>query len=366
MKYILCGGGTGGHVMPAIAIADEIKKRDKNAVFLFIGRKNGRENQATLDRGYKLSELEVYGLSFKINKENLKRAYKTLTSIKAAKELIISFKPDVIIGTGGYVCFPVIRAGAALKIPCFIHESNSVAGRTTKSVQSLCEQVFTGFPHCEGLKKRTKTSFTGTPVRREFMKRSREQSRHALKIPDGKFFVLSFGGSGGAEKFNNIMLEVINKSEDPEIEFMHISGERYYPELSKHFIGKRNAGVYPYIKNIADYMSAADLIICRAGALTISEIGYLNKAAILIPSPNVKNNHQFKNADAVSKAGAAILLNEKKLTSKALLLEIEELKGDGALLSSLSKNCSLNTKKNSGEIIAREITNYLSNLSAPK
>jgi UDP-N-acetylglucosamine--N-acetylmuramyl-(pentapeptide) pyrophosphoryl-undecaprenol N-acetylglucosamine transferase len=366
MKYILTGGGTGGHVMPAIAIAQALKKYDKHASFLFIGRVGGRENISVTDNGFSLKTIEVYGIPKSISAKSIKHLIKTVKSIKSAKELLLSFSPDAIIGTGGYVCWPVIRAGANMSIPCFLHESNSVAGRTTRALARHCRAVFTGFPSCEGLSGGEKNKYTGTPVRDEFKSKSKAVSRKKLGIPEQKFFVFSLGGSGGAEKINELMCTLVQKNRNKDLYFIHVAGEKYYKKFGQDIKDCDSFKIIPYAKNIADYISAADLVISRSGALTLSELAYMKKASILIPSPNVKNDHQRKNAMFFKSLGAVQVIDENKLSEKLLTEEILKIKSDREYKNSLEEKISALRVENAGEQIAKSIISKTVSLSATK
>jgi UDP-N-acetylglucosamine--N-acetylmuramyl-(pentapeptide) pyrophosphoryl-undecaprenol N-acetylglucosamine transferase len=364
MKYILCGGGTSGHVMPAIAIAEGLKKYDKSAEFLFVGRDNGPENKSISDKNYPLKTLEVYGIPKKITPSSVTKLFKTLKSKETAKKIIKSFQPNAIIGTGGYVAWPVIRAGAELKIPTYIHESNSVAGRVTRSLARYCERIFTGFVLCEGIRHRDKVMFTGTPVRDEFKSTDREHARKKLGIAKNEFAVFSFGGSGGAHMFNTLMKKTFEKCPDEKIRFIHASGQKYYDGLINNTDRKANVEIHPYITNIADYMASADLVISRSGALTVSELAYLGKASILIPSPNVSKNHQYKNAKLLSDLGACILLEESHLNEDILISEIMKIKSDNTLREKLMSSIKITSQKRASDIIAKEILKGAKRLSA--
>lgn len=366
MKYVLCGGGTGGHVMPAIAIGEGLTKYDRKAELLFIGRQGGPENISITDKGYALKTVEVYGLPRSISPKALKNLFKTAISPKRARQILQEFRPDAIIGTGGYVCWPVIKAGRELKIPCFLHESNSVAGRTTQRLAKHCQKIFTGFPVCEGIKDSKKVIFTGTPIRQEFKNISRSEARRRLKIPENKFLIFSFGGSGGAKRLNELMAEVMKEHKNQKIQYVHVSGEKYYERFKEKIENIPSAEIHPFIKNVSLYLAAADLVICRSGALTLSELAYLGRASILIPSPNVSNNHQYKNARLVSELGGALILNEEDTNVNTLIEKIEKIRNEIPYRKKIEAIANSLSPKNACDLICKEILKSVKISSATK
>ena len=361
MKYIICGGGTSGHTMPAIAIAEALKKADKEGEILFVGRLGGKENQAILDQKYRLREIEVYGLSRKIGIREFKRFYKTVKSVGEAKKIIDAFKPDAVIGTGGYVCWPVISAASKRKIPCYLHESNSVIGLSAKAVFKKCKRVFTGFENLEGVKDKKKLMYVGTPLRDAFKSYTKDSARQRLGIGDGTFFILSFGGSGGAEFFNETLIKVLEyySLKNPKTIHIHACGEKYYERFFNGASTRAKKCIVPFIKNMPLYLSACDLLISRSGAMSITEAACLKKPTIMIPSPNVAGNHQYKNAKEISDTGGTLLVLEKDLTPELLIEEIVKIRGDKSLQKSLSTNIGKHFQKNAAEKICAKIINEL-------
>ena len=363
MKYIICGGGTSGHIMPAIAVAEALKKTDKEGEILFVGRLNGNENQAIIDHKYMLKEIEVYGLSRKIGIVEFKRLCKTLKSVKEAKKIIDSFKPDAVIGTGGYVCWPVISEASKKRIPCYLHESNSVIGLSAKTVFKKCRKVFTGFKNLEGVKDKKRLTYVGTPLRDAFKSYTKESARQRLGIGNGTFFILSFGGSGGAEFLNETLIRVLEdySLKTPKTIHIHVSGAKYYERFFNIASTRAKKCIVPFIKNMPLYLSACDLLISRSGAMTITEAAYLRKPTIMIPSPNVAGNHQYKNAKIIADAGGTLLIPEKDLTPKSLLEKIVKIRDDKFLRNSLSANIGKHFQKNAADKISAEIISHLKN-----
>lgn len=330
MKVLLAGGGTAGHINPAIAIAKIIKKNDPNADILFIGNIGGMEEDLIKKEGYDFQGIVISGFSRKISLESIKKNLKTIkriiiSSIKA-KEIIKKFQPDICIGTGGYVSGPVIREAIKLKIPSIILEQNAYPGVTTKILAKKVQAVMLGVEDAKNkISKKAITILTGNPVRSDVVTSSKEESRLILGL-DNRPVILSFGGSLGARKINEAIIDLILRT-SKKADFQHIHaygkyGRWFVPALyDKGLDVKKNPqlDLREYIYNMPTCISAADLIICRAGAITISEIESAGKASILIPSPNVAENHQYHNAMALVNKNAARIIEEKDLTGDKLI-----------------------------------------------
>jgi UDP-N-acetylglucosamine--N-acetylmuramyl-(pentapeptide) pyrophosphoryl-undecaprenol N-acetylglucosamine transferase len=344
MKIIMTGGGTGGHIYPAITIADKIKRKNPDAEILFIGTKRGLEKDIVPQNGYDIEFITVSGFDRKNILKSIKTIKDLFLGIKQAKEIINRFKPDIVIGTGGYVCGPVVRAAYKKGIKTYIHEQNAFPGLTNKMLEKFANNVFISFSESKKyFKDQTKLILSGNPIRKEFTLQNNSENRKALNIADGDFAVLCFSGSLGSKTINDSIAEVIKKinSED-KLKIFFITGKSYYEPvctlLAKEIIEKNGIiEILPYTHELYKYMSAADLIISRSGALTISEINALGKASILIPSPYVANNHQFFNAKILSNAGCAILIEEKDLTEEKLYDTIMRLKNNKEMLNRMSK-----------------------------
>ena len=322
MRLLLCGGGTAGHVNPAIAIAEELKRTHPDSKILFIGRDGGDENKLVTDAGFKLQTLVVQGIQRSLSINNLKSIKQAIEAVEKAKRIIKEFKPDIILGTGGYVCWPVITAGYRMKIPTAIHESNIIPGLTTKLLSKKCKTVFL---NKEETKKyfndKIYTKTVGIPLRQKIMEVDRQDARRDLKIKDDDFLIVSFGGSIGSEKMNDVIIEVMKNysSKKSDVKHIHAVGKRYFKNLKidkKEFDGCK---ILPFIDFMPLALKAADIVICRCGAITLAEVCCVGVPAILIPSPNVTANHQFHNGKHIEKAGGAILLDEKNLTEKSLI-----------------------------------------------
>ena len=333
MRIILCGGGTAGHINPAIAVAEEILESEPASEILFIGRDGGRENELVTKAGIRLQTLPIKGLKRSLSLENVSRIRDAILARRRAEKIIKEFKPDVILGTGGYVCWPVISAGKSLGLPVAIHESNITPGLTTKLLAKSCDVVFLSQEKTkEYLNKKSRTFVVGTPLRKEFTNLSRSECRRKLGLKEDDILIISFGGSIGADKINQAMIEVMKSysTKEEHITHIHATGERYYKSLpyeDKNF-DKNRCKIKAYIDNMPTLMKAADIAVCRSGAMTITELCAAGVASILIPSPNVTGNHQYMNAKLLSDHGAAEIIEEKELTSKSIIETINRLKID--------------------------------------
>jgi UDP-N-acetylglucosamine--N-acetylmuramyl-(pentapeptide) pyrophosphoryl-undecaprenol N-acetylglucosamine transferase len=362
----MTGGGTGGHIYPAIAIADKIKKEDAMAEIIFVGTERGLEKSIVPKSGYNIEFIKIHGFNRKNILKNFKVAVELLKAFRDSKDIIKEFKPDVVIGTGGYVCGPVVRSASKLGIKTYVHEQNAHPGLTNKLLEKYVEKIFVGFKEAEKeFKCKDKIILSGNPVRNEFSNINKDKCREKLKIPDENFVILAFAGSGGAMEFNKEILNVIKMLNDnPNVSIFFGTGKLYYNkamnEIKAQKIGiTATIKVMEYIENMQDYLGASDLIISRAGALTIAEITICGKASILIPSPNVTGNHQYYNAKAISDAGGAILIQEKELDENKLIEEIKVLMADRNKLQKmeeLSKGCA---HEMATEIIYKGIINGL-------
>ena len=335
MKVIMTGGGTGGHIYPAIAIADKIRSKHPDAEILFVGTQKGMEKELVPKNGYPIRFITVSGFHRKQIWKNVGTARDLMKGLSEAKKILKEFRPDVVIGTGGYVCGPVVRTAHKLGIPCYIHEQNAFPGVTNKMLEKHVEKVFLSFEEAgKYFKQPEKHVVVGNPIRGSFFAAEHGGYRANLGIEDDDFAVLCFGGSLGAGKINEVMLDAIHTFNGVKgLKLFFGTGKRYYDEICRTVKEsglelKDNIRLMPYIDNMNEYLNACDVVISRAGALTISEITACGKASILIPSPNVTGNHQYFNAKVVADKGGAILIEEKDLTSDSLVKAVLKLKND--------------------------------------
>lgn len=340
MRVLITGGGTGGHVNPALAIANTIKQNDPDAVIAYVGTKRGIENKLVPKAGYPMYYVDVKGIKRSLSPSNIKAAYLALTSPIKAKKIIREFKPDIVVGTGGYVSWPVVKAASQMGIPTALHESNAIAGVAVKMLQKSVDRIYLNFEKTgESLScDRAKLMKVGNPILGGFSSMTREEARKKLGIPDKyKYVILSYAGSMGAEKVNDAVLCLMREFTSKHLEVYHIHAtgsielELCTSQFKEMGLDKcENIELCEYIYDMPVRMAAADITINRAGAMTISELAATGKCSIFIPSPNVAENHQYKNAKVLSDAGAAALFEEKELTdgAKPLIEEVEKLLSD--------------------------------------
>ncbi|MBQ7980318.1 MAG: undecaprenyldiphospho-muramoylpentapeptide beta-N-acetylglucosaminyltransferase [Oscillospiraceae bacterium] len=347
MRVLVSGGGTAGHINPAIAIADKIKAEQPDSVIEYVGTPSGMENQLVPKAGYKIHGVAVKGFKRKLSLDNIDAAVKAFTSVSKAKKIIKDFAPDIVIGTGGYVCWPVMKAAAKMGIPTAIHESNAVPGVTTKMLSKKVDKIMISFESTKDYFDcdRTKFVLTGNPVSEKILKADKAEMRKKLGIPEDKTVILSAGGSLGAKKVNEAVFGLIKEYSvnDDNVYHFHATGRGGFDEqaalyeaegferVDEDSLVKNNVAVMRYIYNMPEVLACADIVVCRAGAMTLSEIAAMKKSAVIIPSPNVTNNHQYKNAKVLADGDAAILIEEKDLTGE-LLTEKVRMYADDKML----------------------------------
>lgn len=337
MRVLFACGGTAGHINPAIAIADTLCQRDPNTTVLFAGNPNRMEAQLVSAAGYDFEPILVEGFQRKISVENIRRNTKALfylaKSSKRARQIIQTFQPDVVVGTGGYVSGPILQMAAKLGYPTLTHESNAYPGLTTKLLSKKVDRVLLAVEKTKSfLPEGIQTVLTGNPVRLQMLDINRAQAREKFKIGE-KICILSFGGSNGATKINESMAYVITQLlPGNRFHFIHATGQyetqRFPERLRENGLTqtqREDLDVREYISNMGECMAAADLVVCRSGAMTLVEIEAVGKASILIPSPNVAENHQYHNAMVLADADAAVVIEEKNLTGEILKQTILDL-----------------------------------------
>ena len=330
MRILFAAGGTGGHINPALAAAGDIRERFPEAEILFVGTKNKMEAKLVPDAGFNFETIDIDGFYRQLTLENIKRDFATLFKIlrasSQAKKILRAFRPDAVVGFGGYVSGPVVRMAAKMGIPTAIHEQNAYPGITNKALAKRVDLVMLNVEKAGTLlKAKNPPVVTGLPVRGEMLRADREISRAELGVRDDQTLVLSMGGSLGAQAINNAMVRLIaDHWKETDLYFLHAAGQYgdWVPEKLRENGVKldtaKNVEIRPYISDMDRCMAAADLVICRAGASSLSELEALGKASILIPSPNVAENHQYHNAMALVEQDAALLLEEKDYTPQAM------------------------------------------------
>lgn len=344
MRVLFAGGGTAGHINPALSVADYMKENNSDFEALFIGTERGLEKRLVPAGGYKIRYIDIRGFDRKHLLKNFAVLYKLWKSEHDCRRIIREFKPDAVVCTGGYVSGPVSMAAHKEGVPSIIHEQNVYPGLTVKGAEGYVNYVATSFAETkEHMKKPEKCVLTGNPIRSEILHADKAAARAELGLSD-KPFVLVFGGSLGAQKINETMVGVLKKLiRDNEVSLLFGTGDRNYAEYIKRLKDEGieltdDIKVVPYINNMSTAMAAADVVVSRAGAITVSEIAALKKPAILIPSPNVVRNHQEQNARELEKNNAAVVLTEDMLTSDILYDKIIEMTLDKERLADMSRN----------------------------
>lgn len=361
MKVLLAGGGTGGHVYPAIAIANKIKEHNPDCEILFVGTKNGIESEIVPKAGFELKTVTVQGFKRKIDLDNIKRVFKLCKGLEQSRRIIKKYKPDIVIGTGGYVSGPVLFNAAMNKRVTIVHEQNSFPGVTNKILSKVATKVLTSF---EDSHKRfpeasqDKLVLTGNPVRKEILNSRKFIARKNLGISEDKKMVLCYGGSGGSEEINDAMRLVIENMVKEDVAFIFATGKVYYDEFIetiKDIELKPYQRVMPYLDNMADGLAASDIVIGSAGAISLAEITALGKPSIIIPKAYTAENHQEYNAKSIESQGAGIAILEKDLTPQSLNEAVFKLLGDKELLIDMANNAKKIGKPEAIDLIYNEI-----------
>lgn len=366
MRVIIAAAGTAGHINPGLAIANKIKKEEKNSKIIFIGTTRGLENDLVPRAGYELKTIEAYGLSSKISLDNIKKMYRTFKGYGEAKKIIKEFKPDIVIGTGGYICGATISSAHNLKIPTLLHESNSFPGRAIKMLANKTDTILVSFKDAiPRIKKGKNVVFTGTPVKIKKKDYSVQEKNEIIKKVDlnAKFpIVLVFGGSQGAKRINDTMIEIIKNKMNQNYQVIWATGPKQYDvikeELETANININNIKdmkIIPYIYNMEELMNVVDIIVARSGAMTITEISNLGKASILVPLPNVSHNHQLYNAKVLESVGAAKIILDNEITGQKLNEQIEEIILDKRNVENMEKNALKISTTDAEEKIYEEI-----------
>lgn len=359
-RVILSGGGTGGHIYPAITIARELEKIE-DVEFLFVGTPNGMESKIVPKEGYSFVSIPAYGLKRSLTLKNVFILLKTVKSLWIARSIIHKFKPDVVIGTGGYVCGPILLAAALLNIPTLIQEQNVIPGITNKILSRFVDVIALGYKEAKSrFPHNDKCVYTGNPIRPDVIQTKREESRKALGIAPDTFMILVTGGSRGANSINQSMIGVHEHfKNDEHVSLYHITGTLGYDKIKEAVnasddgrVGK-NGRIVRYEYNMPRALAAADLVICRAGAVSLAELSARALPAILIPYPYAAEDHQTFNARVFVANGAAKMIVDKYLTDKELIQDISYLMNKPSALHNMSDASGELGKVYAGRDIAR-------------
>ena len=366
MKVVIAAAGTGGHINPGIAIANKIKEEEPNSEIMFIGTPRGLENDLVPRAGYKLERIDAYGINRKINLDNIKRLYKTITSIWKAKKILKEFKPDAVIGTGGYICVAVGMAAVELKIPLFMHESNAFPGVATKLLSKDAKTVFVGFEDAKArLPKAKNVVVSGTPSKIKKVDLSENEKNRIiaeLGVNNNLPIVLVFGGSQGARSINEALIGIIERKLNENYQIVWAVGKNNYENVKEQLKQKnididniKNTKILPYIYNMQEVMEVSNLVVARSGAMTVTEIANLEKPAIFIPFPFATENHQEYNAKVLKNVGAAEIKLDKDLNYNVLNNTINSLVKDKDKLAQMGKKAGKISKTNVQDVIYKEI-----------
>ncbi|MFD0588059.1 undecaprenyldiphospho-muramoylpentapeptide beta-N-acetylglucosaminyltransferase [Paenibacillus sp. GCM10027627] len=343
MRIVLTGGGTGGHIYPAVAVGKHMVQNDPDTKLLYIGTPNGMESRVVPEHGIPFESIEITGFRRKLSFENVKTVIRFLKGAQRSKKLLLEFKPDAVVGTGGYVCGPVVYAAAKLGIPTFIHEQNAIPGLTNQFLSRYADHVGVSFPDAEShFPKAKQTSFTGNPCATNVLRAVSGRGLQSLGLPPGKQYALMVGGSRGARAFNEAIVEMAPMLDRlGSVHFVFVTGDIYYESTKKRIEetapdALARLTLLPYVHNMAEVLRDSALVVSRSGASSLAEITALGLPSILIPSPNVTNNHQEANARSLVSGGAAEMVLERELSGASLIRKLEEMLKDPSRLSAMS------------------------------
>ena len=345
MRIVMTGGGTGGHIYPALAIANRFVKEDPDTKVLYIGDSNCMESTIVPNAGYEFRGVPAE----EVNRKNILKLFKTgiknIEGIHQAKKLMSEFRPDIVIGTGGFVSFPVIVAGHSLGARCYFQEQNAFPGLANKMLERYASKVFLGFEAASCFfRQPEKHIVSGNPVRAEFFEADREKAREQLGISEDEFVILSFGGSLGAGKINDVMYDIMKQiNGEKRVRLFFGTGRAYYDKVMEKVEEEGleihdNTLIKPYIEDMVTYLAASDLMVSRAGALTVAEACACGRASVLIPSPNVTGNHQYYNAKEIADHGAAVLIEEKDFDFDIMMKQVVRFLNDREALQEMAGN----------------------------
>ncbi len=349
MRVIIAAAGTAGHINPGIAIANKIKQEEKDSKIIFIGTTRGLENDLVPRAGYELKTINAYGLSKKLSIENIKKMYQTCKGYGEAKKIMKEFKPDIVIGTGGYICGATISSAHSLGIPTMLHESNAFPGKAVKLLAKKTDTILVSFQDAiPRIKNAKNVVYTGTPVKikkHEYGVNEKNRILKEIGLNETKPVILVSGGSQGAQKINEAIVEIIKNKLNKNYQMIWATGPKQFDVVkgdldNYHILINHVDGIkiLPYIYNMEEVMNVADVTIGRAGAMTVTEIANLGKPSILIPLPNVSHNHQLYNAKVLENVKAAKIILNEELTGEKLNDTIEEIILDKSKMQKMGEN----------------------------
>lgn len=354
MKVVVSAGGTGGHIYPALAVLEKLKKEDKNLEILYIGTKNRMESEIIPKRGIDYIGIEIYGFSKNIVRD-IKNVFLITKSYHKCLKILKEFKPDIVLGFGGYVTYPVLKAAKKLNIKTFLHEQNSIVGKTNKFLSKDIDLVAVSFlSTLNKFPKARKVIYSGNPCGENALT-TKGIKKTEIGLDNKKKLVIVVAGSLGSSSVNEKLKEFLRLSKKSDFQVLYITGKSHYEEFIKGTRFGSNIKVLPYLDNLAGLMRNCDLIVTRAGASTMSEILALNLPAIFIPSPYVAGNHQYYNALEIVKNNAGLMLEEENLNGEILFNMVTDLLNDKKKYEIMKMNLKNLGKTDSSDVIVKEI-----------
>lgn len=351
MKYILSGGGTGGHIYPALAICSELKRRNLDNEILYVGKKGSLEEELVKKEGIAFKAIDIEGLPRKkLNKQTVLTFVALLKGLRQCEKIIKEFKPDVVIGTGGYVCAPIVIKAQQKNIPTVVQEQNAYPGKTNKFLSKKANLVALNFEEAKKYFDSENLFITGNPIRSDFNHIDKDMSRRELGLKENEQFVLSFGGSGGQESTNEAVIDIIKEGFDIDFKFTHITGKAHYDNFMKSLDGfeiPENINILDYSYEIPKLLMASDLVIASSSAMTLAEISAVGVASILIPKAYTVGNHQYYNALSYEDKKASKMISEDVLSGRVLYENIKDI-----LVNDKERETMANNSKLLGNISA--------------
>lgn len=348
MRVVIAAAGTGGHINPGIAIANKIKEEEPDSKIIFIGTNRGLEKDLTSRAGYELKTIDAYGFSKKISIENIKKTIKTIEGFSEAKKILEDFKPDIVIGTGGYICGAVISSAHTLGIPTMLHESNAYPGLAIRMLAKKTDTILVGIKEAkENLKNAKNVVYTGNPTKIKKLNLTNDEKENIIKkfgLSSNLPIVLVFGGSQGAKKINDTMVKILEKNMNEKYQILWAAGQEQYDEVKeklnkagKNIESLKQTKILPYIYNMAEAMSVSNLVVARSGAMTLTEIAIIGKPSIFIPLPSSSANRQEDNAKVFEENGASKVILNNELNENNLNKEINDIINDKEKMINMGK-----------------------------
>lgn len=366
MKLIISGGGTGGHIYPALAIAEELSRKIPDIEILYIGTAGSMEEELSKKAGLRFRPIRVKGMPRRLDKRSFIAAWNLFLGMLDSKKLINEERPDMVIGTGGYVSGPISFVAGLFKIPLVIHEQNAFPGITNKLLSRLADKVLLTYPEsAKYFKYPGRTVVTGNPIRKDITGISKIEAKKILEVDPSKLLILSFGGSGGQRSLNNAIMDILtNGLLTDDIQLLHVTGTRHHEGFMEKL---KNSGVdnniniriEPYFHKMPCALNAADLVITSGGAITLAEVSAVGAPSILIPKAYTAENHQEYNARAFERSGASVMILEKNLNGKMLAEKLLVILRDGEMLKKMSDCSKALGKPDASDKIVQEILELL-------